>query len=75
MFPRLDPKMYPIQDDQQFAYELLAEEKLLIVQGTGFNWPKPDHFRLVFLPNAHDLTEALTRLDRFLGGYRKRHGA
>jgi alanine-synthesizing transaminase len=75
MFPKLDPKMYPIQDDQQFAYELLAEEKLLIVQGTGFNWPKPDHFRLVFLPNAHDLTEALMRLDRFLGGYRKRHGA
>ena len=45
MFPRLDPKMYPIDDDQQFAYELLAEEKVLIVQGTGFNWPTPDHFR------------------------------
>ena len=45
MFPRLDPKMYPIADDQQFAYELLAEEKVLIVQGTGFNWPTPDHFR------------------------------
>ncbi|MEI7992701.1 MAG: pyridoxal phosphate-dependent aminotransferase [Actinomycetota bacterium] len=74
MFPRLDPKMYPIDDDQQFAYELLAEEKLLIVQGTGFNWPKPDHFRIVFLPNAHDLTEAITRLDRFLGGYRRRFG-
>ena len=74
MFPRLDPKVYPIEDDQQFAYELLAEEKLLIVQGTGFNWPRPDHFRLVFLPNAHDLTEALTRLDRFLGGYRRRFG-
>ena len=74
MFPRLDPKMYPIDDDQQFAYELLAEEKLLIVQGTGFNWPKPDHFRIVFLPNAHDLTEAIMRLDRFLGGYRRRSG-
>jgi len=74
MFPRLDPKMYPIDDDQQFAYELLAEEKLLIVQGTGFNWPKPDHFRIVFLPNAHDLTEAIMRLDRFLGGYRRRFG-
>ena len=56
MFPRLDPKMYPIEDDQQFAYELLAEEKVLIVQGTGFNWPQPDHFRLVFLPNSDDLT-------------------
>ena len=59
MFPRLDPKMYPIADDQQFAYELLAEEKVLIVQGTGFNWPTPDHFRLVFLPNSDDLTEAI----------------
>ena len=52
MFPRLDPKVYPIADDQQFAYELLAEEKVLIVQGTGFNWIAPDHFRLVFLPNV-----------------------
>ena len=74
MFPRLDPKVYPITDDQQFAYELLAEEKLLIVQGTGFNWPTPDHFRLVFLPNTDDLTEALMRIERFLGNYRKRSG-
>jgi alanine-synthesizing transaminase len=75
MFPRLDPKMYPIQDDQQFAYELLAEEKVLIVQGTGFNWPTPDHFRLVFLPNVDDLTEAIGRIERFLAHYRKRHSA
>jgi alanine-synthesizing transaminase len=74
MFPRLDPKLYPISDDQQFAYELLAEEKVLIVQGTGFNWPRPDHFRLVFLPNADDLTEAIGRIERFLGHYRQRHG-
>jgi len=73
MFPRLDPKMYPIADDQDFAYELLAEEKLLIVQGTGFNWPTPDHFRLVFLPPTDDLGEALHRIERFLGNYRKRH--
>ena len=72
MFPRLDPKGYPITDDQDFAYELLAEEKLLIVQGTGFNWPTPDHFRLVFLPNTDDLGEALVRIERFLGNYRKR---
>ena len=72
MFPRLDSAVYPIEDDQQFAYELLAEEKLLIVQGTGFNWPTPDHFRLVFLPNSDDLGEALVRIDRFLAGYRKR---
>ena len=75
MFPRLDPRMYPIQDDQQFAYELLAEEKVLIVQGTGFNWPDPDHFRLVFLPNVDDLTEAIGRIDRFLAHYRRRHSA
>ena len=73
MFPRLDPKMYPIADDQQFAYELLAEEKVLIVQGTGFNWPHPDHFRLVFLPNSDDLSEAIARIARFLEHYRKRH--
>ncbi len=75
MFPRLDPKMYPIADDQQFAYELLAEQKVLIVQGTGFNWPDHDHFRLVFLPNIDDLTEAVGRIERFLHGYRKRHSA
>jgi alanine-synthesizing transaminase len=75
MFPRLDPKVYPIHDDQQFAYELLAEEKVLIVQGTGFNWPAHDHFRTVFLPNVDDLTEAFGRLDRFLANYRKRHRA
>lgn len=73
MFPKLDPKMYPIADDQQFAYELLAEEKVLIVQGTGFNWPHPDHFRLVFLPNVDDLTEAIGRIERFLSHYRRRH--
>ena len=73
MFPRLDPKIYPIQDDQQFAYDLLATEKVLIVQGTGFNWPNPDHFRLVFLPNSDDLTEAIGRIARFLDQYRKRY--
>jgi alanine-synthesizing transaminase len=74
MFPRLDPKMYPIDDDQKFAYELLAEERVLIVQGTGFNCPTPDHFRVVFLPNTDDLAEAFGRIRRFLDNYRKRHG-
>jgi len=74
MFPRLDPKLYPIADDQDFAYELLAEEKVLIVQGTGFNWASPDHFRLVFLPNSDDLGDAIGRIARFLEHYRKRHG-
>jgi alanine-synthesizing transaminase len=72
MFPRLDPKVYPIADDQQFAYELLAEQKVLIVQGTGFNWNAPDHFRVVFLPNSDDLTEAIGRIAKFLEHYRKR---
>jgi alanine-synthesizing transaminase len=72
MFPRLDPAVYPIADDQQFAYELLAEEKVLIVQGTGFNYPTPDHFRVVFLSNTDDLIESFGRIARFLDGYRKR---
>jgi alanine-synthesizing transaminase len=75
MFPRLDPKVYPIEDDQRFAYELLAEQKVLIVQGTGFNWIAHDHFRLVFLPNVDDLTEAIGRIEKFLHNYRKRHSA
>ncbi len=73
MFPKLDPAMYPIEDDQQFAYELLAEQKVLIVQGTGFNWPKPDHIRVVFLPNSDDLTDAIGRIATFLDHYRTRH--
>ena len=74
MFPRLDPKIYPISDDQAFIAELLETEKVLLVQGTGFNWPHPDHFRLVFLPYEDDLREAIERIARFLDGYRKRHG-
>ncbi len=71
MFPRLDPEVYPIADDQQFACDLLAEEKVLIVQGTGFNWKQHDHFRLVFLPNVDDLHEAIGRIARFLERRRK----
>jgi len=74
MFPRLDPQMYPIEDDQQFIAELLEAERVLLVQGTGFNWPQPDHFRLVFLPHEDDLRDAIARIARFLAGYRKRHG-
>ena len=74
MFPRLDSKMYPIEDDQKFILELLETEKVLVVQGSGFNWPQPDHFRVVFLPNADDLTEAVGRIARFLEYYRKRYG-
>jgi len=73
LFPKLDPKIYPIKDDQQFILDLLLEEKVLLVQGTGFNWPTPDHFRVVFLPNVDDLTEAIGRIARFLENYRKKH--
>lgn len=72
MFPKLDPTMYPIANDQDFAYQLLDQEKVLIVQGTGFNWGYHDHFRLVFLPNSDDLTDAISRIARFLDGYRNK---
>jgi alanine-synthesizing transaminase len=74
LFPRLDPTIYPIKDDQKFILELLEAEKVLVVQGTGFNWPHPDHLRIVFLPNTDDLTDAIGRIARFLESYRKRHG-
>jgi alanine-synthesizing transaminase len=74
MFPRLDPEVYPIADDQAFIAELLRAERVLLVQGTGFNWPAPDHFRLVFLPHEDQLREAMARIARFLEIYRKRHG-
>ena len=74
MFPRLDPKIYPIEDDQQFFLDLLQETKVMLVQGTGFNWPEPDHFRIVFLPHEDDLREAIQRVAKFLEGARKRFG-
>ncbi|WP_457280425.1 pyridoxal phosphate-dependent aminotransferase [Polaromonas sp. P5_D5] len=70
MFPRLDPKVYPIKDDRQFFLELLKETKVMLVQGTGFNWPEPDHFRIVFLPHEEDLREAIGRIAKFLENYR-----
>ena len=73
MFPRLDPEIYPIADDQQFFLELLQETKVMLVQGTGFNWPAPDHFRIVFLPHEADLREAIQRVASFLEKYRRRH--
>ncbi|HEX5394683.1 MAG TPA: pyridoxal phosphate-dependent aminotransferase [Rhodocyclaceae bacterium] len=74
LFPRLDPKMYPIDDDQLFILQLLEQERVLLVQGSGFNWGQPDHFRVVFLPHEDDLRDAVGRIARFLDGYRKRHG-
>jgi alanine-synthesizing transaminase len=72
MFPRLDPKVYPIKDDQQFFLELLQETKVMLVQGTGFNWKTTDHFRIVFLPHEDDLREAISRIAKFLENYRNR---
>ncbi|MGL5828032.1 MAG: pyridoxal phosphate-dependent aminotransferase [Angustibacter sp.] len=66
LFPRLDPEIYVIPDDQSFMLELLREQRLLLVQGTGFNWPKSDHFRVVTLPNTADLEIAIGRLSDFL---------
>jgi alanine-synthesizing transaminase len=70
VFPRLDPEVYPIDDDQQFVLQLLREQHVLVVQGTGFNWPHPDHLRIVTLPRADDLREAIGRIGTFLDGYR-----
>ncbi len=72
MFPKLDPAVYPIEDDRQFFLELLRETRVMLVQGTGFNWPHPDHFRIVFLPHEDDLREAIGRIAKFLENYRKR---
>ena len=75
LFPRLDPKVYPIEDDQQFFLEMLQDTKVMLVQGTGFNWPHPDHFRVVFLPHEDELREAITRFAKFLENYRKNRAA
>jgi alanine-synthesizing transaminase len=74
LFPKLDAEMYPIEDDQQFIADLLREEKVLMVQGSGFNWVKPDHFRVVFLPHEDVLKDAIGRFARFLERYRQKHG-
>lgn len=73
-FPKIDPEIYPIEDDMAFMMDLLIEENVLMVQGTGFNWDKPDHFRLVFLPNLNDLEDAMDRLDRFFAKKRQQFG-
>jgi alanine-synthesizing transaminase len=73
LFPKLDREIYPIEDDEQLVLDLLLEERILLVQGTAFNWPDPDHFRIVFLPREDDLEEAIERLARFLEKYRLNH--
>ena len=71
LFPKIDVERFNIRDDRQFILDLLLDKKILLVQGTGFNWPKPDHFRIVFLPPRDDLKEALTHLKDFLLHYRQ----
>ena len=70
VFPRLDPEVYPIVDDRKFVLDFLRAERVLVVQGTGFNWPTPDHLRIVTLPWAADLVEAIERLGNFLSSYK-----
>ena len=69
LFPKLDQKRFNIKDDQRFAMDLLVEEKILIVQGTGFNWHKPDHFRIVCLPRVDEMAIAIKKIAHFLDGY------
>ena len=73
MFPRLDPKLYPIADDRQFFMEVLRATRVMLVQGSGFNYPDHQHFRIVFLPHEDDLREAIGRLAKFLEQYRARY--
>jgi alanine-synthesizing transaminase len=69
LFPKLEPARYRIDDDERLVLDLLLQEHLLLVQGTGFNWPRPDHVRIVTLPHVDDLQDAIERLGRFLDGY------
>jgi alanine-synthesizing transaminase len=71
LFPKIDTQRFNIKDDEQFVLDLLLAEKVLMVQGTGFNWPKPDHFRVVFLPHVEQLQESIGRVKRFLDDYRQ----
>ena len=71
VFPRLDPEVHEIADDEILVLDLLLDEKILVTQGTGFNWPEPDHLRIVTLPWARDLANAIERLGNFLASYRQ----
>ncbi|MDE1463859.1 pyridoxal phosphate-dependent aminotransferase [Spartinivicinus poritis] len=68
-FPKLDPKVYPVVNDEQLVLDLLLQQKILLVQGTAFNWPEPDHIRIVTLPHAEDLQDAILRFGEFLEQY------
>ena len=71
MFAKLDVEKFGISDDEQFALDLLREQKILVSHGTAFNWSRPDHFRLVTLPSVEVLDESINRLGEFLSGYQQ----
>lgn len=71
MFPKIDAKRFNIHDDQKMVLDFLLQEKVLLVQGTAFNWPWPDHFRIVTLPRIDDIEMSLSKFERFLSGYRQ----
>ena len=71
IFPKVDCKRFNIKDDVKFMFDLLREQRLLLVHGTGFNWKEPDHFRIVFLPDKDTLAEAMSRLGVFLAKYKQ----
>ena len=73
LFPKLDPEVYPIADDESFVIELLRQQRILVSHGRAFNYPHTDHFRLVTLPSVHELTEGIERIDAFLADYRSRY--
>ena len=70
-FPKVDTKLFNIKNDEQMMFDLLKAEKILLVHGRAFNWPEPDHFRLVFLPNKDDLSSAMMKMQRFFKDYRQ----
>ena len=71
LFPRIDTKRFNISDDEKFVLDLLRQEKILVVQGSGFNYPDPDHFRIVFLPRTDELASAIDRIGHFLHRYQQ----
>ena len=72
IFPKIDTSMYNIHNDEQFVLDFLRQEKVLLVHGGGFNWPEPDHFRVVYLPRVGELEEAMEKLEHFLKHYRQK---
>ena len=72
IFPKIDTEKFNIYDDEKFALDLLREKRILIVSGSGFNWKKPDHFRVVYLPRVADLEKAAGKIADFLSTYRQK---